>query len=179
MSSDDTTRVIRPKQKISTDSFTETAYINETSPAREIKDEETKIFRPKSSGGSEGASSRPSDYHMDPVVGWLVVLAGAGKGVSIALGYGVNSIGRDVEQRVSLDFGDEEISRRSHASVIYDQKSRKFYVQHGEGINLTYVNDEPVLQPRELFGREEISIGNTRLVFIPLCGPDFEWAQGG
>jgi hypothetical protein len=108
-------------------------------------------------------------------VGWLVVVDGPGKGKSVQLGYGMNSIGRGAEERVSLDFGDEEISRRGHAMLTYDTRGRRFYIQHGGGTNLTYVGDAPVLMPHELKGREMIGIGNTRLCFIPLCGPDFEW----
>jgi pSer/pThr/pTyr-binding forkhead associated (FHA) protein len=133
------------------------------------------IFRPRTTSSNEQSASLSQDFHKDPLVGWLVIVSGPGKGVSLELGYGVNTIGRDREQRVSLDFGDEEISRKSHASVIYDQKSRRFFVQHGDGVNLTYVNDEPVLRPIELKGKEVISIGNTKLTFVPLCGSDFEW----
>ena len=87
----------------------------------------------------------------------------------------MNGIGRNSDQRVSLDFGDEEISRESHALLTYDTKGRKFYLQHGGGVNLTYVGDSPVLQILELKGREIISIGKTNLCFIPFCGAEFEW----
>ena len=87
----------------------------------------------------------------------------------------MNSIGRAKEARISLDFGDEEISRQDHASVVYDPKGNKFYLQHGGGINLTYIGQTPVLQPVEIRGRETISIGNTKLIFVPFCGPDFIW----
>jgi len=77
--------------------------------------------------------------------------------------------------RPVLDFGDEEISRQGHASLTYDTRGRKFYIQHGEGTNLTYLGDAPVLQPHEIKGREIIGIGKTRLMFMPFCGPEFEW----
>jgi hypothetical protein len=59
--------------------------------------------------------------------------------------------------------------------LTYDTKGRKFYIHHGGGTNLTYLGDSPVLQPHEITGREVISIGNTKLTFVPFCGPDFEW----
>ena len=122
-----------------------------------------------------GSGAPVKDFAAEPVVGWLVVVEGPGKGQSVKLGYGMNSIGRGPEERVSLDFGDEEISRHGHAMLTYDSKGRKFYIQHGGGTNLTYLGEAPVLQPHEINGREIIGIGKTQLCFIPLCGPDFEW----
>ena len=113
----------------------------------------------------------------DPLVGWLVVISGPGQGQYIRLGHGMNSIGRSEGQRCRIDFGDTEISRKTHASVTYDPRGRKFYLMHGGGQNLTYLCDAPVLQPVLLTGGELISLGKTTLKFIPLCGPDFDWAQ--
>jgi len=179
VTSDDTTRVIRPKSSAKLDGPTETYVARDKGAISQGRDsdDQTRVFRPRSTSSSERSDSVSQDFHKDPLVGWLVVVSGPGRGVSLELGYGVNAIGRDQEQRVSLDFGDEEISRKAHASVIYDQKSRRFFVQHGDGINLTYVNDEPVLRPVELKGKELISLGNTKLIFVPLCGSDFEWEE--
>lgn len=142
-------------------------------------DPHTRIYRPKTTLVTDAASrtdaASASEFSTEPVVGWLVVIEGPGRGQSLKLGYGVNTIGRGADLRVSLDFGDEEISRQAHALLTYDTKGRKFYIQHGGAANLTYLGDAPVLQPYEIKGREIIGIGNTRLIFIPFCGPDFEW----
>jgi hypothetical protein len=141
-------------------------------------DDDTRIFRPQSKTPETGArQTSPDSFHQDPIVGWLVIVGGPGRGVSKSIGYGVNTIGRDSEQRISIDYGDEQISRSSHASIIYDPKSRKFFIQHGEGVKLTYVNESPVLKPTELIGRERISIGNTEFVFVPFCGATFDWSD--
>ena len=113
----------------------------------------------------------------DPVVGWLVVVEGSGKGRAVQLGYGSNSLGRGATDRIKLDFGDDQISRSGHAVVTYDPRGRKFYVQHGGGTNLTYLGDQPVLSPTELPALSHISIGNTVLRFVPLCGADFDWQE--
>ena len=116
------------------------------------------------------------DHGMDdPVVGWLVIVEGLGKGRAMQLGYGSNSLGRGATDRVKLDFGDDQISRSGHAVVTYDPRGRKFYVQHGGGTNLTYLGDQPVLSPTELPVLSHISIGNTVLRFVPLCGAEFDW----
>lgn len=116
-----------------------------------------------------------SDAMSDPVVGWLVVVEGPGKGRAMQLGYGMNAIGRGTTDRVKLDFGDDQISRHEHAVVTYDPRGRKFYVQHGGGTNLTYLGDVPVLTPVELPALSHIAIGNTVLRFVPLCGDGFDW----
>jgi hypothetical protein len=126
---------------------------------------------------SHGNESRAvsSDRMEDPPAGWLVVIEGPGLAQQVTVGYGMNSIGRDAGQRIRLDFGDERISRQGHAMVSYDEKSRKFYVQHGGGPNLTYLRDEPLLTPRELVDCDVIRLGDTALMFRQLCGPDFDW----
>lgn len=115
----------------------------------------------------------------DPVVGWLVVVEGPGKGQAVPLGYGSNSLGRGTTDRVKLDFGDDQISRSGHAVVTYDPRGRKFYVQHGGGTNLTYLGDQPVLVPAELPALSHIGLGNTVLRFVPLCGAEFDWQDTG
>ncbi|MGE0155083.1 MAG: FHA domain-containing protein [Reyranellaceae bacterium] len=111
----------------------------------------------------------------DPVVGWLVVIDGPGRGQARAVGYGMNSIGRGPTERISLEFGDAQMSRSSHAVLTYDPRSRKFYLQHGGGRNLTYIGDQAVLTPTEIASGTDILIGATRLRFIALCGPEFDW----
>ena len=177
MTDDDTTRIISRKST-ATD---ETRPLEGRYSGLGSRDDDphTRIYRPKKASSSEPTSgavevSAPG-FSAEPVVGWLVVIDGPGRGQSLVLGYGVNTIGRGADARVSLDFGDEEISRNSHALLTYDTKGRKFYIQHGGATNLTYLGNVPVLQPHELHGREIIGVGNTRLIFVPFCGPDFEW----
>ncbi|MDJ0948651.1 MAG: FHA domain-containing protein [Alphaproteobacteria bacterium] len=131
------------------------------------------VGRPRGGAEEEAGEARHMD---DPVVGWVVVVKGPGRGASVPLGYGMNSIGRAAGERVCLDFGDEQISRSQHAIITYDPRGRKYFVQHGGGKNLTYLGeDQPVLTPVELFGGEEITLGETALRFVPFCGKEFDW----
>lgn len=136
-------------------------------------DGRTRLVRPRSSSTDQDVSA--GDPMEDPPVGWLVVVDGPGKGSVATLGIGVNSIGRDPSERVSLDYGDQMISRTHHGTITYDPRGRKFYVQHGGGKNLTYVDDEPVLAPRELAPLTQLQMGDTVLRFVPLCGAGFSW----
>ena len=141
---------------------------------RDVGGGHTRVIR----RGDPDAPEIPVDDPMnDPPVGWLVIVDGPGKGHVATLGIGVNSIGRDAAERVSLRHGDEMISRVNHGTITYDPKGRKFYVQHGGGKNLTYVNDEPVLAPRELEPLTQVQMGDTVLRFVPLCGAEFSWGD--
>lgn len=108
-------------------------------------------------------------------VGWLVVLAGPGRGHSFTLYGGVSQIGRGEDQAVRLDFGDTSISRSNHAAVAYDPVQRKFYLGHGGKANLVRLNGKPVLSTEELETNGLIEIGETRLQFVALCGDGFDW----
>lgn len=112
----------------------------------------------------------------DPPVGWLVVVEGPGRGEVLQLGHGRNTLGRGADARLRADFGDEEISRSVHCTITFDPKSKRFFINHGEGTNLTYIGDDPILQPTQLNGEEHIVIGATTFRFIPLCGSSFEWS---
>jgi pSer/pThr/pTyr-binding forkhead associated (FHA) protein len=111
----------------------------------------------------------------DPVVGWLVVVKGPGRGQAVRIGAEWNSIGRDPDQRICLNFGDNHVSRRSHAKLNYEPMARKFSITIGDGINSTYVRGENLLGPTELKANDRIRIGETELMFVPLCGENFDW----
>lgn len=140
---------------------------------------------PAAPGGGVSQAGRPKagapvsgDFTIaDPVVGWLVVVEGPGRGASLNVGYGNNRIGRAPTENISLDFGDEEISRENHSTITFDGRHRRYYVLPGQGRNLVYVNDQPVMSPLELTGGEEILLGQTKLRFVPFCGKAFDWYQ--
>jgi hypothetical protein len=153
-----------------------TALSDDGSPATQI----IGARRRSSAAKSEDKTSLPDSSDRgepmeDPVVGWVVIVAGPGQGASLNLGYGMNSIGRAPSERICLDFGDTQISRTNHAAITYDPRGKKYFVAHGGGKNLTYLGDEPVLVPVELKGGEEVMIGDTTLRFVPFCGADFDW----
>lgn len=107
------------------------------------------------------------------VVGWLVVIAGPGRGKILPLGYGVNDIGRGAGARVRLDFGDVAIASENQAAIIYTMRSRRFYLQSVAAE--TTLNGCPVRESVELKGGENLQVGQTCLRFVPLCGPGFDW----
>ena len=113
-----------------------------------------------------------------PVVGWVIITEGAGKGKDFRLIQGENKIGRNKTMEVCLDFGnqsDDTVSRDSHAVIIYDNHENIFYIERGNSRNLPRVNGSSVRRDLDLQSGDTIEIGNTTLRFQALCGEQFQW----
>ena len=63
-------------------------------------------------------------FLQDPVVGWLVVVAGHGLGAFRPIFEGNNAIGRAKDQRIPIDFGDDTISSEEQAYIRYNSMDR-------------------------------------------------------
>lgn len=126
----------------------------------------------------ENDSARPSaDKQIAPVVGWIVALTGPYKGTDYKVHAGYNDIGRETGDIVIS--GDNTISREKDANVTYVPQTNKYYIAHVQGKSVLTVNDAPVVGGTiELKAYDVITIGNTRLLFIPLCGSRFNWKDG-
>jgi len=150
----------------------------------QVKDDgKTKVFRghkmaPTASteNNTEAqADSAVASLNDEPVTGWLVIVEGPGEGVSLEFSFGGQSIGRSADQDISLCFGDEKISRDTHAKIEYDPVTRDFYLSKGKGY--VYLNGGRVGEGSEktLQSGDSIKLGDTVLRFIPFCGKDFCW----
>lgn len=114
------------------------------------------------------------DKGVDPVVGWLVCIQGAYFGESFKLKTGRNFIGRAHNMDIVLG-KDNSVARDKHAIVLYEPRKREFLAQPGESRGLFYLNDDVVLMTEKLNKGDVLTLGNTKLMFIPCCGPDFGW----
>ncbi|MDG4551533.1 MAG: FHA domain-containing protein [Candidatus Contendobacter sp.] len=112
-----------------------------------------------------------------PVVGWLAIVAGPGRGQTLQLSYGVNDIGSGPHARIRLNFGDPTIAADNHAAIIYTTRSRRFYLAQSAASE-TWLNGQPVRESVELVGGETVRFGQTQVRFVPLCGPGFDWRDG-
>lgn len=111
-------------------------------------------------------------------VGWLVITDGPGRGTSFSLVEGLAQIGRNDDQAVQLDFGDNGISRAGHAVVAYNSEDRKCYLGHGGKANLVRLNGGPVLSTVALTTGDTIRISETTLRFVSFCDENFDWRNG-
>ena len=134
---------------------------------------------PPSMGVSVAAAGKTvgmmqSQMGFDPVVGWLACVAGPSRGKSYTVRGGVNSIGRSERMDIVIT-GDLKISAENHAKISYSDKHNRFNLLPGEGRNIVYLNDEEVFTPMPLHAYDLIDFGETKLLFVPLCGEKFTW----
>ena len=124
-----------------------------------------------------GGTKEVAEEAVDSVLlsGWLVVTSEDGKGSSFPLTFGMNTIGREKSNHVHIKNGDNSVSREKHAIIIYDYQNNIFFVKHGEGQYLSYLNGAVLLENKELKANDKIKVGNTELIFIPLCSEHFTW----
>lgn len=111
---------------------------------------------------------------VDPVVGWLVCIEGKDRGRDYRIHSERNTIGRSAANDISIA-GDPSISRENQATVIYDPKRKEYRLLAGGGRGLVYVNDQVVDYTAQLKEGDTIEMGETKLLFVPLCGSKFQW----
>lgn len=147
------------------------ATIPDVAPSVTVADEDfDKTIGMAVWNGGQSTDAKP----VTPVVGWLVCIKGPEFGKSFELNAGRNFIGRSDESDVALK-GDQAISRKEHAIIVYDPKAGRFHAQPGSSSELFYVNGEVVLQVTGLKDRDILSLGETTLVFVPFCNERFTW----
>ena len=118
------------------------------------------------------------EFHQDPVVGWLVVVGGAGLGAFRPIFEGNNTIGRGRSQRIAIDFGDETISSEEQAYIRYDSADRSFlFVPNLSKTNVVSINNRKPTAAVPLQAMDVITMGRTQLAFVPFCGADFDWSE--
>ena len=113
---------------------------------------------------------------MHPVVGWLVCIEGPSKGKDYRMIAEKNFIGRSPEMDIRI-LGDNNISYKNHAIVSYDGKKRSTFLLPGDAQGLVYLNGEAVYAPTQLEAFDQIELGKSKLLYIPLCGANFEWEE--
>lgn len=112
---------------------------------------------------------------IEPVVGWLVCIHGKERGMSFNLKNGKNFIGRSPKMDVVLK--DDRVSREKHAIVVYEPMKRIFLTQPGDSSELFYLNDDVVLNSVILKQNDILTIGETKLMFVPFCSQSFGWDE--
>ncbi len=139
-------------------------------------DDEKTVYHSPSSGASKDSAQNEQDSSQPILLaGWLAIISEEGRGASYTLTFGMNTIGRSDENHISIQNGDSSISREKHAVIIYDYANNLFFIKHGDGQFLSYVNGEVLLDTRQLKANDKIKVGSTELIFIPLCSEAFNW----
>lgn len=112
-----------------------------------------------------------------PTTGWLVCIEGATKGQDYRLFNGYNYIGRSAELN-QVVIPDRKVSSKPSARILYDNESRLFYINECDGAtNPVYLNGKLFDHRVELQPYDVIKLGDTKLLFVPLCTAKFSWEE--
>lgn len=112
----------------------------------------------------------------EPVVGWLVCIEGDAWGKSYELKTGKNRIGRSSTMDIAI-LGDNSVSRDTHAVVMFEPHKKEFIMSVNECGGMVYINDEILSSVVKLANKDILTIGNTKLIFVPLCDEEFDWGN--
>jgi len=112
------------------------------------------------------------------VCGWLVCVEGINKGREYPIHTGINTIGSGDSMDIQIR-GDLHIEEYYHAAIMYDPQAKQTSILPGESKGLAYLEGNLVYLPQELAAYAEIELGETKLLFRPFCGQDFDWQSEG
>lgn len=123
-----------------------------------------------------GKGSMKPGKKFSPAAGWLACTAGPAKGMDYRVRCGYNYIGRSEHMDICIR-GDNTISRERHALIAYDNKERIFFFSPADGKSIVRVNDKMIMGPTEIHAFDTLLVGDTELLFVPLCGERFNWNE--
>ena len=126
------------------------------------------------------AGGRPScgPFPDSLVVGWMVIVSGVDCGKFFPLTYGKASMGTAESNTLVISEEYEGVAEESHCSISLTKDDRLFKLNVcGEENFPVFVNGERVAGSFILLGREEIRLGDLKLVFVALCDENFFWPE--
>ena len=109
-----------------------------------------------------------------PVCGWIVCVKGPRRGKDYRVMDGKNFVGRADDMDIQI-LGDNKISRRNHAVIVFDAKKREKMILPGDSNGLVYLIEQAVYLPQPLNAYDVIEMGDSKFLFIPFCGENFVW----
>ena len=111
-----------------------------------------------------------------PVCGWIVCISGPRQGKDYQIVQGKNFVGRADDMDIQI-LGDNEISRRNHAVIVFDPKKKETVLLPGDANGIVYLNDNALYAPMTLNPYDTIVLGNSIFLFVQFCGDHFMWGQ--
>ncbi|MCC5463804.1 FHA domain-containing protein [Pelosinus baikalensis] len=111
---------------------------------------------------------------VQPVCGWIVCISGPRQGKDYKIKNGKNFIGRADDMDIQI-LGDNKISRRNHGIIVFDPKKKEMVLLPGESNGIVYLQGDAVYTPKVLNTYDVIELGDSKFLFIPFCGEQFNW----
>ncbi|MBO4927536.1 MAG: FHA domain-containing protein [Clostridiales bacterium] len=105
---------------------------------------------------------------------FLVCVDGPMTGASFVFQENKAIIGRQKNYEIAL-FRDNSVSRSPHAIITYNKDTLRYVIAQGDSekrvsVNGTFINAEQEIKLYDIIG-----IGQTRILFIPVCSEKFAW----
>ncbi|MEM6823753.1 MAG: FHA domain-containing protein [Pseudomonadota bacterium] len=122
--------------------------------------------KPRTAAAASAQKLEPEIARDKAALGWLAIVEGAGEGRTFALDKHAIQIGRGEDQDIQLAFGDNAISRKSHAIIVYYGEQRGFLIRDGRKPNPVLVNGRSLPDEAYLKTGDLIRIGETTLRFM-------------
>ena len=113
---------------------------------------------------------------VEPVCGWLVCIEGPRQGKDYKIRDGKNFIGRADDMDIQI-LGDNQISRRNHAVIVFDKKKMETVLLPGDSSGIAYHNGNASYVPTPLGDYDVIEMGASRFLFVSFCGDHFMWGR--
>lgn len=127
-------------------------------------------------GGTPNPYNSGQGNRFSPAAGWLACIEGPARGADYRVRCGYNYIGRSEHMDICIR-GDNQISRERHAQIAYDNRENVFFFGPADGKSIVRVNDKMIMGPTQIQAYDILSIGSTKLLFVPLCGERFNWNE--
>lgn len=145
-------------------------------PTAAAGEDDTEIWTgPGAPEAAGGLVSDAADTNSHLTAGWLVITSENGRGRSFPVKIGRNNLGRGADNAISVQIGDTSISKDNHVTVAADPKTKRFFAIPGDSTNFAYLNDEPLLEPKELEDKAILQIGATVFTFVQFAGNYIAW----
>ena len=120
---------------------------------------------PRSSANLDDVPTQVQLANAGPAIGRLTIIEGPGLGNVRTIYKGTNSVGRYTDNIVSLDFGDNAISRHQHAVIDCNERDGTIRILDGGKPNPIEVNGNRVSSEHMLRPGDLVKIGVTKLRF--------------
>lgn len=136
---------------------------------------ETATEEKKETGATDADVEALLTYgNTEPVCGWIVCIEGVRQGKDYKIRDGKNFIGRADDMDIQI-LGDNKISRRNHAVIVFDKKKKETVMLPGDSNGIAYLNGDAAYSPVPLSAYDVIELGESKFLFIPFCGEHFMW----
>lgn len=119
----------------------------------------------------------PVGEAIEPVVGWLVAIDGTLKGKDFSIKGSSATIGRNSDNKIQIT-EDGSVSRETNCTIMYDYIDRLYHISPNNMTkNRVRLNNHELLEVKELRAFDQLKIGSTTFLFVPLCGQQFGWGE--